>query len=178
MSAGFCRHLVGKPRRNVCVSVYAVDKLQFCLVSRYRKLGVRRQCRWHCWGELQRLLSNLNALVAVSKGMRPVKLCTHKILQLEVPVNRQVDLYSGRKLVVVVLLETVRSVVDGAGCCQGGDSSQWWQYFTSSRRWEIFPPSSRLHLMHRLRCLFYSRWLWGGGIPLPFYPLSPPFCPP
>jgi len=32
-------------------------------------------------GELQRLLSNLNALVAVSKGMRAVKLCTSKILQ-------------------------------------------------------------------------------------------------
>ena len=32
-------------------------------------------------GELQRLLPNLNALVAISKGMRPVKLCTDKILQ-------------------------------------------------------------------------------------------------
>ena len=35
----------------------------------------------------QRLLSNLNALVAVSKGMRTVKLCTNIILQLGVPAN-------------------------------------------------------------------------------------------
>ena len=31
--------------------------------------------------ELQHLLHNPNALVAVSKGMQAVKLCTHKILQ-------------------------------------------------------------------------------------------------
>jgi len=31
--------------------------------------------------KLQRLLPNLNALVAVSKGMLAVKLCTNKILQ-------------------------------------------------------------------------------------------------
>jgi len=29
---------------------------------------------------LQRLLANLNALVAVSKGMQAVQLCTNKIL--------------------------------------------------------------------------------------------------
>ena len=34
-----------------------------------------------CWGELQRLLPNLNALVAASKGIRAVKLCIDKILQ-------------------------------------------------------------------------------------------------
>ena len=33
-----------------------------------------------CWGELQHLLSNTNALVA-SKGMQAVKLCTNKIIQ-------------------------------------------------------------------------------------------------
>jgi len=32
-------------------------------------------------GELQRFLPNPNALVAVSKGMRAVKLCTNKLLQ-------------------------------------------------------------------------------------------------
>jgi len=42
---------------------------------------VQRQCRWHCWGELQRLLPNTNVLVAVSKGMWAVKFCTNKILQ-------------------------------------------------------------------------------------------------
>jgi len=44
-------------------------------------ITVRRQCRWHCRGELQHLLPNPNALVAVSKGIRAVKLCTNKILQ-------------------------------------------------------------------------------------------------
>ena len=42
---------------------------------------VRRQCRYHCRGELQRLLPNPNALATVSKGMWAVKLCTNKILQ-------------------------------------------------------------------------------------------------
>ena len=42
---------------------------------------MRRQGRRHCRGELQRLLPNPNALVAVSKGMRAVKLCTNKIRQ-------------------------------------------------------------------------------------------------
>jgi len=44
-------------------------------------LTVRRQCRWHCWGTLQRLFPNQNALVAVIKGMRAIKLCANKILQ-------------------------------------------------------------------------------------------------
>ena len=35
----------------------------------------------NCWEKLQRLLLNPNALVAVSRGMRAVKLCTKKILQ-------------------------------------------------------------------------------------------------
>ena len=39
-------------------------------------IEVQRQCR-----ELQHLLPNLNVLVAVSKGMRAVKLCSNKILQ-------------------------------------------------------------------------------------------------
>ena len=38
--------------------------------------------RQHCWGELQHLLRNLYALVAISKGMWAVKLCTNKILQV------------------------------------------------------------------------------------------------
>ena len=42
--------------------------------------AVWRQCRYHCWGELHRLLCNPNALVAVSKAVRAVKLCTNKIL--------------------------------------------------------------------------------------------------
>ena len=42
------------------------------------------------------LFPSSNALVAVSKGMQAVKLCTNKILQ--------VDLYDGRKTVVVLLL--------------------------------------------------------------------------
>jgi len=36
----------------------------------------------HIWRQdLQHLLPDPNALVAISKGMRAVKLCTHKILQ-------------------------------------------------------------------------------------------------
>ena len=67
----------------------------------------RRQCRRYCYGELQRLIPDPNALVAVSKGMRAVKLCTNKILQV---LNwrcrlTQVDLYNGRKTVVVVVVE-------------------------------------------------------------------------
>jgi len=34
-----------------------------------------------CWGELQHLLPNPYVLVAISKGMWAVKLCTNKILQ-------------------------------------------------------------------------------------------------
>jgi len=34
-----------------------------------------------CWEELRRLLPDLNALAAVSKGMPAVKLCSNKILQ-------------------------------------------------------------------------------------------------
>jgi len=46
-----------------------------------------------------------NVLVAVSKGMRAVKLCTNKILAV---LNwrcrlMQVDLYNGSKMVVVVV---------------------------------------------------------------------------
>ena len=47
----------------------------------YLQINVRRQCTWHCWAELQRLLSNPNTLVATSKGMRAVKLCIYKIRQ-------------------------------------------------------------------------------------------------
>jgi len=56
-----------------------------------------------------RLLRNPNALVAVSKGMRAVKLCTNKILQV---LNwrcwlTQVDLHNGRKMVVAVVVRNV-----------------------------------------------------------------------
>ena len=34
-----------------------------------------------CWGELQRLLTNLNVLVATIKGMRAIKLCTYTVSQ-------------------------------------------------------------------------------------------------
>jgi len=55
---------------------------------------------------LKRTLANPNALAAVSKGMRAVKLCTNKILQFLKWRCRlmQVDLYNGYKMVVVVLL--------------------------------------------------------------------------
>ena len=43
-------------------------------------LLVWRQCRWHYW-ELQYLLPNPNVLVADTKCMRAVNLCTNKILQ-------------------------------------------------------------------------------------------------
>jgi len=70
---------------------------------------LRRQCRRYCCGELQRLIPDPKALVAVSKGMRTVNLCTNKILQV---LNwrcrlTQVDLYivyNGRKTVVVVVV--------------------------------------------------------------------------
>jgi len=67
---------------------------------------VRRQYRRYCCGELQRLIPDPNALVAVSKGMRAVKLCTNKILQVLNWSCRltQVDLYNGRKTVVVVVV--------------------------------------------------------------------------
>jgi len=35
-----------------------------------------------CWGELP----NPNALVAASKGMQAIKLCTNRIIQLDVEV--------------------------------------------------------------------------------------------
>jgi len=35
---------------------------------------------YHCQGELQHLRLNSDALVAVSKGMQAVKLCTNKII--------------------------------------------------------------------------------------------------
>ena len=60
---------------------------------------VWRRCRQHCWGELQHFLPNPNALVAISKGMRAVKLCTNKIFKF----LTQVDLYNGRKALVVVV---------------------------------------------------------------------------
>ena len=40
-----------------------------------------RWCRQHHYGELQCLLPHPNALVAVSKGMPAVKLCSNKMLQ-------------------------------------------------------------------------------------------------
>jgi len=38
-------------------------------------------CRYHQWKDLQHLFPNPNALVAISKGMRAVKLCSNIILQ-------------------------------------------------------------------------------------------------
>ena len=46
-----------------------------------RKIQERRQCRQHCWGELQRLLPYSNVLAAISKGTWAIKLCINKILQ-------------------------------------------------------------------------------------------------
>ena len=56
--------------------------------------------------KLQRLLPNRNALVAIRKGMRAVKICTNKILLFFNWMCQimQVDLYSGNKTVAVVLL--------------------------------------------------------------------------
>jgi len=62
----------------------------------------RRQCRWHCWGELQRLLPNPSVLVAVSNGLRALKLCTNKIVLSCRCRLTQVDLYNCHKTVVVV----------------------------------------------------------------------------
>ena len=42
---------------------------------------VWRWCRLHRWEELQHLLPNPSTLVAISKGMQAVKLCSNKILQ-------------------------------------------------------------------------------------------------
>jgi len=42
----------------------------------------KRSLLLYCsWGELQHLLPNLNALVAISKGMWAVKLCTNRSMQ-------------------------------------------------------------------------------------------------
>ena len=46
-----------------------------------RKIQERRQCRQHCWGELQRVLPYSNVLAAISKGTWAIKLCINKILQ-------------------------------------------------------------------------------------------------
>jgi len=65
----------------------------------------QRQCRQHCWGQLQRLLPNPNTLVVVSKGMQAVKLCINKIPQFltgGASQLTQVDTYHGRKTVLVV----------------------------------------------------------------------------
>jgi len=43
----------------------------------------------------------MNALVAISKGMQAVKLCTNKILQFLTVAD--FDLYNGHKMVVVVV---------------------------------------------------------------------------
>jgi len=65
---------------------------------------VWRWCRLHCWEELQHLLPNPSVLVAVSKGVQAVKLCSNKILQflIGVPANAGC-LYNGHKIVVVVV---------------------------------------------------------------------------
>ena len=65
---------------------------------------VWRQCRKHCWRELQRLLPNPNVLVAISKGMWAIKLHQQNppILNWRCRLT-QVDLYNGHKMVVVVL---------------------------------------------------------------------------
>jgi len=47
-------------------------------------------------GEFQHFLPNPNVLVAISKGMQAVKLCTNKILQWRCWLM-QVDLYNGCK---------------------------------------------------------------------------------
>jgi len=67
----------------------------FQLVVLYK---VRRQCRWHCWGELQHLLPSPNALVAISMGMRAVKLHQQNppVLNWRCQLT-QVDLYNGPK---------------------------------------------------------------------------------
>jgi len=46
-----------------------------------RQFSTTEQLWRKCRGELQRLLPKPNALVAVSNGMRAVKLCANKILQ-------------------------------------------------------------------------------------------------
>jgi len=55
----------------------------------------------------QRLFPNPNALVAVGKGMRAVKLCNNKILQFLTGGAVPVDLYNGRKTFVVVVVVVV-----------------------------------------------------------------------
>ena len=55
----------------------------------------------------RRLFPNPNALVAVGKGMRAVKLCNNKILQFLTGGAVPVDLYNGRKTVVVVVVVVV-----------------------------------------------------------------------
>jgi len=55
----------------------------------------------------QHLFPNPNALVAVGKGTRAVKLCNNKILQFLTGGAVPVDLYNGRKTVVVVVVVVV-----------------------------------------------------------------------
>jgi len=55
----------------------------------------------------QRLFPNPNVLVAVGKGMRAVKLCNNKILQFLTGGAVPVDLYNGRKTVVVIVVVVV-----------------------------------------------------------------------
>ena len=55
----------------------------------------RRQCRQHCWGELQRLLPNPNALVALGKGSKTLHQQNPPDLNWRYRLT-QVDLYNGR----------------------------------------------------------------------------------
>jgi len=78
-------HQLGQTDNHVCTV-----PLSF-FTGRMLFLPPKQQCRQRhgnvvdntveCWGELQRLLANLNALVAASKGMRAVKLCIYTVSQ-------------------------------------------------------------------------------------------------
>jgi len=59
--------------------------------------------------ELRHLLHNPNVLIAISKGMRTVQLCTNKILQFLTRRCQlmQIDLYDGHKRVVAVVVSSV-----------------------------------------------------------------------
>jgi len=62
--------------------------------------------------EISSVFSNLNALVAASKDMQPVKLCSNKILQLLTGVQvAQVDMYNGFKTVILLAVISVIIIV-------------------------------------------------------------------
>ena len=61
----------------------AIEETVVINVTQYQNgtyLIVQSQCRQHCQGERYHLLPNLNALVAVSKGIQAVKLYSNEIL--------------------------------------------------------------------------------------------------